>query len=474
MDLSFIIQGAVFAELNRHLDNVPSFVRPLLGMMIGAFMMSILNKFTNYIQMKINMIYDKYNDIWTSFFKHHENSILLFYEETKSKEGNMFNSRSTPGFDEVASFLMQRIERAGKCYKNYSYDDSYLARNIKNYRLFEGDDIFIDMETHQSTSEDMILCKSFITIRSKINTISYLHQKIKEIIDEVSLGTHNGDTWTYSMIKHGDDFIDLQKIKNKFEKKWEHLVLSQQLHEILFTYLDRFTKKEWYTLHGIPYKATFLLYGPPGTGKTTIIKTLASQYRRNIVLFSLKGCTSNSFRETFYNYRFRSNMERFIYVFEDIDADTKAVWDRSLLKNEKKKEENKDVVHVGTASKETTESSSSSSSSTELTLATILQTLDGVIETTGLMVIATTNHIERLDPAFIRRFHCRLELSYCSQETTNIITNRFFQQKLSDQEWETHKEILQKKTPNNLIELATCSYSWEIFKQTLLQNNQKN
>lgn len=102
-----------------------------------------------------------------------------------------------------------------------------------------------------------------------------------------------------------------------------------------------------------------------------------------------------------------------------------------------------------------------------MTLATILQTLDGVIENTGLMIIATTNHYERLDPAFIRRFHCRMELTYCCRETAELITERFFKKKFTDEEWIRYKENVIQKTPNNLIELSMSSHSWEFFLNEL-------
>ena len=54
----------------------------------------------------------------------------------------------------------------------------------------------------------------------------------------------------------------------------------------------------------------------------------------------------------------------------------------------------------------------------QLTLSFILNLLDGILETPGRILMVTTNHIEKLDKAFIRpgRIDINLEVSYCSLE----------------------------------------------------------
>ena len=63
----------------------------------------------------------------------------------------------------------------------------------------------------------------------------------------------------------------------------------------------------------------------------------------------------------------------------------------------------------------------------------LLQFLDGVFSIPNTVFIATTNHIEDLDPALIRdgRFDVKIEMKNLSQETANKMCKHF---KLTDEE----------------------------------------
>jgi energy-coupling factor transporter ATP-binding protein EcfA2 len=466
MDIDTIIRGSIFGELNNHLNNYPPFVRPLLGMIIGAFLMKLLNYIMSRAEDKAEKVRDNWENFWLKFGRHRENSLVFMYEDTKAEKEAFTGNRCSPGFPELASFVMQQTEKAGECYRLSFRDDTYIAKNLKNHRLYPNCDIFVDMETTKEVVDGVSLLRSKLIVRSRSHQVSYLHQVVKKIIEDVNLDAHDGSIWGFMMRKN-EDCHTFQRMKLNTNKNWNHLILNSRQRTILYTYLSRFQDKSWYLNMGVPYKATFLLYGPPGTGKTTIIKILAEQYRRHVVLFSLKSLKNGEFQELFYDYRFKDNMEKFIYVFEDIDADTKAVWSRDFQQSLKTKSlEDKEDMEKSFV-KSTEVKSVEQNSSTELTLATILQMLDGVIENTGLMVVATTNHYERLDPAFIRRFHCRLELSYCCHETADMIAQRFFGHTFTSDEWEKVGEYVTKKTPNNIIEMATSSSNWDFFLQEL-------
>lgn len=469
MDIEATLRGSLLGELNNHMNNYPAFVRPLLGMVIGAVIMQILNLVMRKAQDKAEKARDNWDNFWRRFGRSRENSVVFYFEETKAEKETFVSPRYSSGFIEVASYVMGKVEQVGECYRiqdSCGTDGAYLAKFLQNHKLYPSCDIMIDMETDATSRDNVQLLKSKMVMRSRSHTIAELHKTIKKIIDEVTLNAHDGSIWAFMTSYDTENGISVRRMKLETHKTWDHLIMNTRQKNILYTYLNRFSDKSWYIQQGIPYKATFLLYGPPGTGKTTLIKVLAEQYKRHVVLFSLRGVKNNNFVDMFYNYRFKDNLDNFIFVFEDVDADTKAVWSRDFKNTIKPKKdelpEDNDSL-VNSAEMKVLRQGGDS----KLDLATILQALDGVVENTGLMVVATTNHYERLDSAFIRRFHCRLELSYCCRETANMITFKYFGRHFTDEEWEKYHEKITKLTPNNMIELSLGSSSWEFFLNEL-------
>merc|ERR1712183_860654 len=134
----------------------------------------------------------------------------------------------------------------------------------------------------------------------------------------------------------------------------------------------------WYKQRGIPYTMGFLFYGDPGCGKTSTIKAIANHTQRHIVSVPLnKIKTAKELLNVFYNTNINYKdipLDKRLYVLEDIDAaDLK-----DPLAYDKK---------FGVQ---------------KLTLAALLEVLDGVMEMEGRMLIITTNSPEKLDKALIR------------------------------------------------------------------------
>ena len=63
-----------------------------------------------------------------------------------------------------------------------------------------------------------------------------------------------------------------------------------------------------------------------------------------------------------------------------------------------------------------------------MTLSDLLEAFDGVLEMKGRMMVITTNHLDRLDPALIRpgRVDTSLEFKRCTQKTIQDIFTNFF------------------------------------------------
>merc|ERR1711902_411675 len=128
----------------------------------------------------------------------------------------------------------------------------------------------------------------------------------------------------------------------------------------------------------------------------------------------------------FYNVRMNYKdipLNQRLYVLEDIDAaDLKeVVGERSKAEKEGEKDEEDSDSGIDMNLLQLLKSSATAGpldkwKSSKLTLATLLEVLDGVMEMDGRMLIITTNYPERLDKALIRpgRIDMKVKFGLCT------------------------------------------------------------
>lgn len=154
------------------------------------------------------------------------------------------------------------------------------------------------------------------------------------------------------------------------------------------------TRRNWYVERGIPYRRGYLLYGPPGTGKSSAVLAIASAMKMDIAILSL----ANSSLDDDDLCQLLSNCPvNSIVLIEDIDC----------VFVERKATEDK---------------------ANKLTFSGLLNAIDGVAAGEGRILFATTNHIERLDPALIRpgRIDRKELIGYADQQQLRRMFVRFF------------------------------------------------
>ncbi|KAL0954067.1 hypothetical protein HGRIS_005218 [Hohenbuehelia grisea] len=153
---------------------------------------------------------------------------------------------------------------------------------------------------------------------------------------------------------------------------------------------DFLCSEEWYAERGIPFRRGYLLHGVPGSGKTSLIHSLAGELGLDIYVLSLsaKGMSDNTLT-TLMGYV----PSRCILLLEDLDA----AFTRSVSRDDKSTGAPTSTTSTAATAATTTESDGST-----LSLSGLLNSLDGVAAAEGRLLFATTNHIERLDPALSR------------------------------------------------------------------------
>ncbi|KAI5672123.1 hypothetical protein M9H77_12487 [Catharanthus roseus] len=170
---------------------------------------------------------------------------------------------------------------------------------------------------------------------------------------------------------------------------------------------------------GKAWKRGYLLYGPPGTGKSSMIVAMANLLKYDVYGLELTAVKDNTeLRKLLIEISPKS-----IVVIEDIDCSLDLTGQRENKKKEEKKEEEKPDKEMKKKIKE------SSNKESTVTLSGLLKFIDSLWSACGgeSLIVFTTNYVEKLDPALIRRGRMdkHIELSYCGFEAFKVLAKNY-------------------------------------------------
>ncbi|CAN0903455.1 AAA-ATPase At3g28580 [Linum grandiflorum] len=228
-----------------------------------------------------------------------------------------------------------------------------------------------------------------------------------------------------------------QALHQQLRNSWSHIpfehpatfetmamdpVLKKEIIEDLLTFTE---SRDFYSRIGKAWKRGYLLYGPPGTGKSTMIAAMANLLSYDVYDLELTAVRDNTeLRKLLIDTTSKS-----IIVIEDIDCSLDLTGQRKTkLQNGSKLgfDEIESLIEkhrskLGGKDEEIEDGNSSS----RVTLSGLLNFIDGLWSSSGgeRLIVFTTNHVEKLDPALIRRGRMdkHVELSYCSFEAFRVL-----------------------------------------------------
>ncbi|XP_022751408.1 LOW QUALITY PROTEIN: AAA-ATPase At1g43910-like [Durio zibethinus] len=238
-----------------------------------------------------------------------------------------------------------------------------------------------------------VTCKKSARERVEQRYFTYISKEAQVILNKresLSIYTYDQDCsmWESAVFKHPATF--------------ETLAIEPKLKQFIMGDLDSFGKrKEFFENVGRAWKRGYLLYGPPGTGKSSLVAAIANYLRYDIYDLQFQSVRKDADLRRILT----STTNGSILLIEDIDCSTNVSRGRAQVK-EKPEDEEDDKPK------------SSSAIDPGVTLSGLLNFIDGLWSSCGneRIIIFTTNHKEKLDPALLRpgRMDVHIYMGYCT------------------------------------------------------------
>lgn len=419
---------------------------PLIDMSIVYLCFALLNYFSTHFSLT------SVTRLFTNLF-HWKSSASIDLTATFSKSGRTMPRLMCAMLHFTYDCLK---ERKNVHFLDIYYTSHFACRQNKNI-MFPLSNHFLyldkDISVHCSVvktqsdknSDTKDLTEYKMTFRSRTLTLEQLYKRMKDI--EGSLDHEDKALKRVYYI----DFLnrDFEKQENRYtinefrsKRRMSHLFLEDK-DKIMQVIHDFSNNKRWYDDIGLPRHLGILLHGQPGCGKTSFIKALANEFNYSILNVNMSRLqTIAELKDIFFNSNVESRVVRVnkrLIVMEDVDCMGSLVQNRKTVDKEgdhnrqptldsqvaqlllqKSKKKNKDCTNWKNLLK----------MEPDVTLADLLNILDGILECPGRIVIMTTNHPERLDPALIRpgRIDLTIELKPASPSVLQDMFTWFYHQ----------------------------------------------
>jgi mitochondrial chaperone BCS1 len=240
-----------------------------------------------------------------------------------------------------------------------------------------------------------------------ISTLGWYPNTCRNFLQEVIPQPNNEeDTTIYTF---ADSYW--YNVTNKNKRRLDTVILTDENERKIREHIAQYViDKEWYKGKHIPWRTGILLEGPPGTGKSTLSLALCGEFNCNLYIANLGTATDDKLGKMF-----KSLPPQSVMLIEDIDS-------YAIAQSRKKSKAQ------GLAKKTKPDVEDADAERMFGSLSGLLNAIDGITATEDRILVATTNHLERLDPALIRpgRFELILKIDNLNDETARKMFFKFF------------------------------------------------
>lgn len=283
----------------------------------------------------------------------------------------------------------EKFEQAGEQYNSSTEDGTYVPKSGEMYY------------------ETYVFSSWFNSGRKAI--VKILEESAKAVSTSVE------DRLEIKLLKIGYDSASWDAIDTKPKRYLSSVALDEsQKQEILEDAKLFFNSKDWYEKVGLPWRRGYLLYGPPGNGKSTLVTALASELDRPIYVMNLSDLKSDIGALDAFN----SVPEGSFILLEEVDT--------AFTKERDKR----------------------GSGVSDFSFSGLLNSLDGVAGQSGSIIVMTTNHIDKIDPALIRpgRADKKIMFGNCSKQQLIVMIDKL----KPDLDEKIKSELINKYIPESL------------------------